>query len=159
MVAVVQPMLEIRPMRRSDLDQVMAIEKDAYPFPWSAGIFRDCLRVGYRCLVLADREEVCGYAIVSMAVDEAHLLNLCVAKSCRRNGLATLLLDHVTREATLFGADRLYLEVRPSNRAALRLYARRGFSQVGRRPGYYPDPGGREDALVMIRYLDGSVDG
>lgn len=155
MAAVVQPTLEIRPMRRSDLAAVLAIEHGAYPFPWSAGIFRDCLRVGYRCLVLTDLGRVCAYAIFSIAVDEAHLLNLCVATERRRTGLATLLLDHVLSDAALAGVDRLYLEVRPSNRAAIRLYGGQGFRQVGRRPGYYPADGGREDALVMVRHLEG----
>ena len=142
-------------MHRSDLDAVLAIEHEAYPFPWSVGIFRDCLRIGYRCLVLTDQQAVCGYAVFSMAVDEAHLLNLCVASECRRSGLATLLLDQVVAEVTQAGADRLYLEVRPSNRAALRLYGGQGFRQVGRRPGYYPTDDGREDALVMLRHLEG----
>lgn len=155
MVAVVQPRLEIRPMRRLDLAAVLAIEQDAYPFPWSAGIFQDCLRIGYRCLVLTDQGDVCAYAIFSMAMDEAHLLNLCVTARRRRNGLATLLLDQVLAEATLGGADRLYLEVRPSNRAAIRLYSEHEFRQVGRRPGYYPSASGREDALVMVCHLEG----
>lgn len=155
MVAVVQPALEIRPMRRSDLNAVMVIEHNAYPFPWSAGIFKDCLRIGYRCLVLTDHDKVCGYSVFSVAVDEAHLLNLCIAESARRRGLATLLLDHVMSEMTFAGADRVYLEVRPSNRAATRLYHRHGFRQIGRRPGYYPDEEGREDALVLVRHLEG----
>lgn len=155
MVAVVQPALEIRPMRRADLDAVMAIEHEAYPFPWSLGIFKDCLRVGYRCLVLTERERVCGYSVFSVAVDEAHLLNLCIAGSDRRRGLASLVLEHVMADMALAGADRVYLEVRPSNRAAVRLYAYHGFRKVGRRPGYYPDDEGREDALVMVRHLEG----
>lgn len=153
MVAVIEPALEIRPMRRADLDAVIAIEHDAYPFPWSLGIFKDCLRVGYRCLVLTDQARICGYSVFSIAVDEAHLLNLCIAEARRRRGLARLMLDHVLGEMT--GADRVYLEVRPSNRAAIRLYSRNGFRRVGRRPGYYPHEEGREDALVMVRHLEG----
>ena len=142
-------------MRRSDLDDVIAIEHNAYPFPWSVGIFKDCLRIGYRCLVLTDSGQICGYSVFSIAVDEAHLLNLCIAEAERRRGLAALLLEHVTTEMALSGVDRVFLEVRPSNRAAIRLYARQGFRQVGRRPGYYPDEDGREDALVMVRDLEG----
>ncbi len=142
-------------MRRSDLGAVMAIEANAYPFPWSTGIFKDCLRVGYRCLVLTDNDQICGYSVFSVAIDEAHLLNLCIAEEERRRGLATLMLEHVLTDMALSGADRVYLEVRPSNRAAIRLYARHGFRQVGRRPGYYPDESGREDALVMVRHLEG----
>ncbi|MGY6553490.1 MAG: ribosomal protein S18-alanine N-acetyltransferase [Wenzhouxiangella sp.] len=155
MVAVMQTALEIRPMRRADLDAVMAIEHNAYPFPWSLGIFKDCLRIGYRCLVLTDSGTVCGYSVYSVAVDEAHLLNLCIASPWRRRGLASLLLDHVLQEMILAGADRAYLEVRPSNRGAIRLYGQHAFRQIGRRPGYYPHEEGREDALVMVRHLEG----
>lgn len=155
MVAVIEPALEIRPMRRADLDAVLAIEHDAYPFPWSLGIFKDCLRIGYRCLVLSDGGQICGYSVHSVAVDEAHLLNLCIGSAWRGRGLAALLLDHVLGEMALAGADRAYLEVRPSNRTAIRLYSRNGFRQVGRRPGYYPHEEGREDALVMVCHLEG----
>lgn len=155
MVAVIRPALEIRSMRRADLDAVIAIEHNTYPFPWSLGIFKDCLRIGYRSLVLTDSGTVCGYSVYSIAVDEAHLLNLCIAGSWRRRGLASLLLDHVLHDMMLAGADRAYLEVRPSNRGAVRLYGKYEFRQVGRRPGYYPHEQGREDALVMVRHLEG----
>lgn len=158
MVAVIEPALEIRPMRRADLDRVLDIEHNAYPFPWSLGIFKDCLRIGYRCLVLSDQGQICGYSVYSLAVDEAHLLNLCIAADYRRRGLASLLLEHVLREMMMAGADRAYLEVRPSNRGAIRLYGHFGFRQVGRRPGYYPHEEGREDALVMVRDLEGVHD-
>ncbi|MFP4208531.1 MAG: ribosomal protein S18-alanine N-acetyltransferase [Wenzhouxiangella sp.] len=155
MAVVWQPQIAVRAMLREDLQTVLAIEQAAYPYPWSAGIFADCLRVGYRCQVVTEQDRICGYAIYSSALDEAHLLNLCISPARRRAGLASLLLDHVLRELTLAGVDRVFLEVRPSNKAALRLYARHAFEQIGRRPGYYPAPGGREDALVLLRHLDG----
>lgn len=157
MAAVREPCLEIRPMVLDDVPAIMVIEQSSYSHPWSAGIFRDCLRIGYRCLVLTDGDQLCGYAIYSVALDEAHLLNLCVSPSRRRGGLASLLLEHVSAEVLIAGADRLFLEVRPSNRAAIRLYRCNGFSQVGRRPGYYPAEVGREDALVLVRELDGGL--
>lgn len=157
MAAVPESSLTIRPMVREDVPAVMQIEQSCYSHPWSAGIFRDCLRIGYRCLVLTDGDRLCGYAIYSVALDEAHLLNLCICRSQRGAGLASLLLEHVSAEVTVAGADRLFLEVRPSNRAAIRLYRRSGFSQVGRRPGYYPAETGREDALVLVRDLDGRM--
>ena len=144
-------------MNRHDLPAVLAIERSAYSFPWSSGIFSDCLRVGYRCLVLTDDEQIGAYAVYSRAMDEAHLLNLCVSPQRRRAGLASLLLEHVMREMTVAGVDRLFLEVRPSNQAAKRLYAGKGFEQIGRRPGYYPTEDGREDALVLVRHLDGAA--
>ena len=137
-------------MLRGDVSDVHAIEEDSYPFPWSRGIFSDCLRVGYRCHVLTEDDEVRGYAIVSYALDECHLLNLCIHPERRRAGLAGILLEHLLREARLAVTSRMFLEVRPSNQAAMALYRRYGFRVIGRRPGYYPDEGGREDAMIMV---------
>ncbi len=149
--------MQVRAMTREDIPAVIAIEQSAYSFPWSPGIFADCLRVGYRCHVVEDQGDICGYAIYSVAVDEAHLLNLCVSPARRRSGFASVLLDHVLRELMLAGVDRVFLEVRPSNKAALRLYIREGFERIGRRMGYYPSDEGREDALVLLRNLDGAM--
>ena len=143
-------------MVRGDVADVYAIEQASYPFPWSRGIFVDCLRVGYRCQVLTEDERVRGYAIVSHVLEECHLLNLCIDPERRRAGLAGIMLDHLLREARLVSASRMFLEVRPSNRGAVALYRRYGFSKVGRRPGYYPDQDGREDALVMVYRFDSS---
>jgi len=154
MVAVLSPHVAVRSMVRGDLDSVNEIESASYPFPWTRGIFRDCLRVGYRCHVLDVEGRVSGYAIVSHALDEAHLLNLCIHPDQRRSGLASFLLDHVLREVQIAAADRLFLEVRPSNKAAVKLYKRQGFHVIGRRPGYYPAHEGREDAMVMVLHLD-----
>jgi len=154
MVAVMRSSIELRKMRRSDLARVDAIEQASYPFPWSKAIFADCLRVGYHCRVLGVDGEVAAYAIVSEALDEAHLLNLCVAQEYRRQGLARQLLLQLIDELCERGSARLFLEVRPSNEAAVALYRTLRFRRIGRRPGYYPDHEGREDALVMVRHLD-----
>lgn len=157
MVAVVSPEFCIRRMERNDVATVHAIEKMSYPFPWSRGIFVDCLRVGYRCHVLVENDDIRGYAIVSAAMDEAHLLNLCIHPDRRRRGLAGMLLEHVVNEICIGGAHRLFLEVRPSNKGAIALYRQSGFHVIGRRPGYYPDRGGREDAMVMVLHLDEKI--
>jgi [ribosomal protein S18]-alanine N-acetyltransferase len=149
-----QPDILIREMVKADLATVATIETASYPFPWSKAIFSDCLRVGYRCQVLCIDGQVSGYGIVSMALDEAHLLNLCIAPTRRRQGLAELLLNQLVDELRMRGMDRLFLEVRPSNRAALALYRRSGFKVIGRRPGYYPAEQGREDATIMVLHLD-----
>ncbi|MFU8832171.1 MAG: ribosomal protein S18-alanine N-acetyltransferase [Wenzhouxiangella sp.] len=154
MAAVLEPTLFIRQMQKADLATVVSIEQQSYPFPWSRGIFSDCLQVGYRCHVLTDNETIIGYAVVSMAVDEAHLLNLCIRPDQRRRGLACVMLDHVVREVRIAGMDRLFLEVRPSNRAAVKLYRQYGFKVIGRRPDYYPGVDGREDARVMVLHLE-----
>lgn len=154
MSAMLQPRIEIRAMRRSDVSAVYAIEKVSYPFPWTRSILVDCLRVGYHCRVLSVDSTIAAYAIVTQAVDEAHLLNLCVNSQHRRQGLARLLLARVKNEALASGANRLFLEVRPSNRSAVKLYRSSEFRLIGRRPGYYPAEGAREDAMVMVCHLD-----
>lgn len=141
-------------MVRADLSAVNTIEQASYPFPWSRGIFSDCLRVGYHCHVLTEDEVVRGYAIVSHALDEAHLLNLCIDPQRRRTGLASELLEHMVDDARMISASRMFLEVRPSNRAAMDLYRRHGFRVIGRRPGYYPARDGREDAVIMVYRFD-----
>lgn len=143
----------IRPMTQQDLDAVYDIERRAYGFPWSRGIFLDCLRIPYACEILEERGAVIGYAIMSLGGDEAHLLNLCLDEPARGRGLATMMLDHLILTAMREGVRVLYLEVRPSNAAAIALYARAGFARIGVRKGYYRAEDGREDALVLARSL------
>jgi ribosomal-protein-alanine N-acetyltransferase len=146
-VREIQP--AVRLMEEEDLPQVMAIERRAYPFPWSEGIFRDCRRAGYCCLVSAADDHVFGYAILMPGPAEAHILNICVDPRARRAGHARRLMDSLLEMAEMIRAERVFLEVRPSNKAARELYADYGFYKVGRRKDYYPADQGREDALVM----------
>jgi len=154
MSALVSPVpLMLRPMREHDLVQVMEVEQRAYEFPWTAGIFADCLRAAYSCWSLLEGECLLGYGIMTMALDEAHVLNLCVDPPRQQRGHAQQLLDHLVEVARGRGASRVFLEVRPSNLAARRLYARNGFVQIAVRRGYYPAQEGREDAWVLSRRL------
>lgn len=153
MVAALKPDCKLRPMRRRDVGAVHAIERDSYAYPWSKSIFADCLRIGYCCRVADVDGQVGAYAILSAGAGESHLLNLCVAAAHRRAGLGQLMLEGITVDARLLGAQRLFLEVRPTNAAAVALYERNGFRVIGRRPDYYPAEAGREDALVMVRQL------
>jgi ribosomal-protein-alanine N-acetyltransferase len=143
----------LREMRQADLAQVAAIEREAYEYPWSPGIFRDCLLAGYTSIVAEHEGDVIGYAIMSVAAGEAHLLNLCVANKLRRNGHGRQLLAAVMHRARHAGAERIHLEVRPSNAAALALYAATGFEQIGLRRAYYRAPAGSEDAVLLARWL------
>lgn len=141
-------------MRAEDIPVVAEMERSAYEFPWTVGIFRDCMRVGYDCRVLEGAGGVLeGYVILSVAASEAHLLNLCVHPDRRRCGLGRDMLRHAMTEARIAGAERLFLEVRPSNHAALALYEDEGFTRIGRRPRYYRSRAGREDAVVLAREL------
>jgi ribosomal-protein-alanine N-acetyltransferase len=140
-------------MRPADVAAVAALEAQSYAFPWSETIFRDCLRAGYFCCV-AEAERACiGYGILSVGAGEAHVLNLCVAEGERRRGVGSSLLQRMSEHAAGAGAREIYLEVRPSNTAALRLYRERGFAQIGIRRGYYQAVGGREDAVVLRRQI------
>ncbi len=145
----------IRLMRSADVPEVVAIEREAYQFPWSEGIFRDCLRVGYVCRVVLAGEEVAGYGVMSVGAGEAHVLNLCIAERHRCRGLARQLLLNLIACAAAAGAEEAFLEVRPSNTTAIRLYLALGFEQVGMRRGYYQAVNGREDAAVLKLPLRG----
>lgn len=154
MSAQLKPQLQLRPLATRDLSQVLTIEQASYPFPWSENIFRDCLRSGYFSCVLADNTgTVLGYALMTVAVGEAHVLNLCVAPGARRQGHGRCILDHLMGAARNGRADMMFLEVRPSNTDALVLYRHAGFRDIGTRREYYPARRGREDALVLARQL------
>jgi ribosomal-protein-alanine N-acetyltransferase len=153
MSAAVHPRTEIRLMQPSDLKAVAAVERAAYQFPWSLGIFRDCLLAGYCCLVLDVGGSVTGYGIMSVAAGEAHLLNLCVHPNAHHMGYGRRLLGALLAKAEDAGAAKVFLEVRPSNRVALQLYRSVGFEQIGMRPAYYQAEDGREDAIVLATAL------
>jgi ribosomal-protein-alanine N-acetyltransferase len=138
------------PMSQSDLDWIVDSERELHAFPWTRGNFVDALASGYSSWVMRHDGEPAAYAVMLLVLDEAHLLNISVARAMQRRGLGTICLDYLFKQARLRGATQLFLEVRPSNAPALALYRRHGFVVVGRRKRYYPAPGGeREDAQVM----------
>jgi len=143
------PEVHIRPMMEMDLTEVAGIEAKSYAFPWSESIFRDCLRVGYTCRALDLAGQIIGYGVMSLGAGEAHILNLCVREEFRIVGFGRRLLEHMLERAAASGIGEAFLEVRPSNLAAIRLYQRLGFEQIGIRRGYYQAPDGREDAIVL----------
>lgn len=149
MSAMLKPALELRPMAESDFPAVMAIETDIYPFPWTLGNFRDSLAAGYSCSTCHCDGELLGYGVLMLAADEAHLLNLSITRARQRQGYGSLLLARLCELAAGLGAGLVFLEVRPSNLAGVRLYERHGFEHVGIRRDYYPAQQGREDALIF----------
>lgn len=152
---LVVPACRFRPMTADDVAAVIELELRCYPFPWSEQIFRDCLRVGYDCWVVDCAGTVSGYGVMSRGAGECHILNLCVAPSQRRHGVGRALLLALLARAREAGMEHAFLEVRPSNDAAIRLYRDMGFEQVGLRRGYYQAAEGREDALVYRLELSG----
>jgi len=145
----------LRSMGADDIESVLAIEQRAYPFPWTRGIFRDCLAAAYPAWVLQEHGTMIGYGVISLAADEAHILNICIAPERQGRGHGRALLRTLVKLAVDRGAARIFLEVRPSNPSAIALYHSEGFNEIGRRPRYYPSADGREDALVMAMELLG----
>ncbi len=140
----------LREMDYADIESVMRIERAIYPYPWTTGNFIDSLDSGYLCVVAELQGAMAGYAVMITAPFEAHLLTIGIALEFQRQGKGSALLRAMLDAARAAGAERVLLEVRPSNASALALYRRNGFSQIGLRRGYYPaDNDSREDAIVM----------
>ena len=138
-----------RKLGDAELDQVLSIENAVHVHPWTRGNFADSLEAGYHCWIAERGVQLVGYGIVMVGGGEAHLLNLSVSPHWQRRGVGLELTYFFLKLARDYGAERVYLEVRPSNTAARALYARTGFEEVGVRRDYYPADSGREDAVVM----------
>jgi ribosomal-protein-alanine N-acetyltransferase len=139
------------PMTAADVDEVWALEQSVFPYPWSRANFSESLASGYDAWTVRGHDgALAGYYLLMYAVDEAHLLDVAVAASLQRRGLGRHLLDRIAARAKEKGMATVLLEVRPSNERALAVYRRYGYTEIGRRKGYYPaGPGRREDAIVM----------
>lgn len=148
-----EPPITIREMTHDDLPMVSDIERRSYEFPWSHGVFRDCLLAGYQTIVLDRDDAVAGYGVLSIAAGEAHILNICVDPAYRSRGYGEQLLDEMLYRARSAQVRQIFLEVRPSNERAIALYRKKGFHQVAARPAYYQAHGGREDAAVLAKKL------
>ena len=147
---------KLRMMAHEDIAQVSDIERRSYAFPWSHGVFRDCLLAGYHCIAIDREDLVVGYSVLSIAAGEAHILNLCVDHSYRELGYGELLLDEILVRTVNAEVREIFLEVRPSNEKAIALYLKKGFHQIADRPAYYQATEGREDAAVLSKILQRS---
>lgn len=141
-------------MSMPDVALVAAVERASYQFPWSEGVFRDCVRVGYLCRVVESRGEVAGYGIMSFGAGEAHILNICIRSDLRGFGVGRKLMDYLLDRAREEYMQEVFLEVRPSNTTAIRMYETLGFERIGLRKSYYQASTGREDALVYKLALE-----
>lgn len=139
-----------------DIPALLPIEQAAHLYPWHERVFQDCFRSGYRLdgvYVDPEQEALMGFSVAMVVLDEWHLLNLCVAPQYQRRGVGRYLMQRLFVQAEQLAADRMFLEVRQSNQAAIRLYRSLGFEDIGHRRDYYPAPTGREDARVMRRFM------
>jgi len=141
-----------RRMSHSDLADVLAIENQNYPFPWTKDVFTDCFRAGYGCWICEEMGTVLAYGLVSIAVGEAHILNISVDPAQQGQGIGRRMLQHLIDTAR-GRAETVFLEVRPSNTVAIALYEDMGFNEIGIRKGYYPAENGREDAIMFALQL------
>ena len=121
----------LRPMCEEDLVRVIDIELVAYDFPWTLGIFRDCLRYGYTCMVFESDEDLLGYGILSVGAGECHLLNICIAPAFQGRGHGAQMIEGLLELARTQAARMAFLEVRASNTAAYRVYTKLGFNELG----------------------------
>ena len=144
-------------MQWADLPSVYRIEQASYSHSWSEKMLRDSLRSNDYCFVAEWLGAVCGYLISMSAVDELHLLNICVRPDVQQSGCRKQLLEALCSKAQASGMSLILLEVRVSNTAAQRLYQNFGFEYIGTRKNYYPATTGREDALVMKLTLSPEV--
>ena len=139
----------IRRLGMPDIDRIFEIEEVAYPFPWTRGIFEECMRVGYACFGLQIGKDLAGYTVLSSAAGKAHLLNLCIHLDWQHRGYGSLLLEYAINHVARLENHAIFLEVRASNVRAANLYENRGFKVIGQRPGYYSAGQRREDAIVV----------
>ena len=149
MSAVLKKQYQFRLMHKDDLDEIMQIESQIYPYPWTRGNFSDSLASGYSAWVLELDKQIIGYALMMMVLDEAHLLNLSVAKAFQNQGLGRYMLELIIEIAKSNQMANMFLEVRLSNIFAIALYENVGFNEMSIRRGYYPAANGREDAVLM----------
>tara|TARA_Y100001936_G_scaffold94253_2_gene92788 strand:- start:20997 stop:21458 length:462 start_codon:yes stop_codon:yes gene_type:complete len=145
--------LKIRKMLEKDLDAVMLIEKEVFLFPWTRGNFGDSINSGYHCYLLEMDKFIFGYGVMTINLEEAHILTLSVASAWQRAGWGEKLLQYFISLAKEYCMHSIFLEVRKSNLGAAKLYEQIGFRKIGSRPEYYPAMGGREDAIVMALEL------
>lgn len=147
-----QDLMRLRQMTLADLPVVLTIEQQNYEFPWEEDIFTDCFKAGYGCWVCEEQNKILGYCLLSMAVGEAHILNISVHPEEQKQGVGRKMMEYLI-DVARGRAETVFLEVRPSNAIAIALYEKLGFNEIGIRKGYYPATNGREDAIMLALHL------
>lgn len=143
----------LRTLFRSDIDQLLLIEKSVHVLPWTEESFKSCIQAGHVGWVIELDKKLIGFIIVSLNMDECHVLNLCVLHDYQHQGWGRKLLEYALTHARQHKVSIAYLEVRRSNSRAISLYKKMNFHLVGERKGYYPTVSGQEDALIFAMSL------
>lgn len=143
-------LLRLRKMDPDDLLQVLEIEALNYEFPWTEGVFKDCFQaMNYTNWVCeAADDSIVGYCIISVGAGESHIMNVSVSPHFQRQGVGRKMMEHLIEYARP-RAEKIFLEVRPSNPGAIELYRKLGFNEIGIRKNYYPAKDGKEDAIMF----------
>lgn len=148
-----KPTLSYRPMTLEDVDYVLTVENEVYPYPWTERILQDCIRVGYDCWLALENDAIVAHAVVSVAAGESHLLNLSVSKKHQGKGIGKVFIAFLIDIVRVKQATVMLLEVRPSNLQAISCYDAVGFNEIGCRKNYYPTANGKEDALLYAKEI------
>ncbi len=143
----------LRKYHANDLPRLLEIENEVQLSPWPPEVFKQTLARDNTCWVIEKDQQVAAFIIISAITGEIHILNLCVSRADQRSGYGQQLLRYVLQQAVQEKCLFAYLEVRRSNQAAIALYEKMDFVQIGERRGYYPAVNGREDALIFAKDL------
>ena len=145
--------LTLREMQEDDLDAVLEIEQSNVPVPWSRQSYQNEIHNQWSYyLVCLEGEKVIGYCGIWNVFEESNITTIVVEQSHRRCGAGRMMMEAMEKAAREKNAQKILLEVRPSNQAAITLYLSLGFMEIARRTAYYPD--NQEDALILCKYLD-----
>lgn len=151
------PDFYVREMTHKDIDSVVKIEQEVYPFPWSENLLKELFNFGLKSevnhsTVIDDGNKnsgIRGYSFWQMIVDECYILNFAISAENQRKGCGSFFLKKILKKARNIGAQRATLEVRIGNKSAIGLYEKLGFTVIAMRKNYYVDDGNKEDALIM----------
>lgn len=143
--------LSVRPMVEADISCLQHMDRLSHLTPWSDAQFKQCLSSPNEAWVLQNNQSILGFAIFRLVLDEAELLNLVIDEPYQGQKLGIFLLTYLCHRIQDKGAARMFLEVRSSNTAAIKLYERLGFYYISRRKNYYPGAFSREDALIFCK--------
>ena len=143
----------IRPFHEPDLDSIVRLEKECYSHPWPTWLFRGALRTGMSCWAMEADHELIGFGIIQIKNSWGHLMNICITQRFRGMGLGKKMTLHLLSEARKHHASISWLEVKPTNPVAIKLYKSLGFRKAKMRKNYYPSRRGRLPAIVMAKKL------